>query len=685
MQIIGVRFRTAGKIFYFLPGSEPVSRGTHVIVETPRGIEYGTVAFGPKEMSEDDVPQPVRPILRTATAEDDQQEADNRAKEVQAKAIAKMKIAEHGLEMKLVAVEYTFDGRRITFYFTADGRVDFRELVRDLASIFHTRIELRQIGVRDETKILGGVGMCGRTLCCANWLSDFVPVSIKMAKQQNLSLNPVKISGICGRLMCCLQNEESTYEYLESRLPQIGAKVTAEDGTRGTVVEVSVLKQTVKVQRETENDSDDREITEYKVDQLKFEQKRRPGQAPGDEARRRAAEMNDNPDIAVQPREEHAAGTSDGDSGQADPVNPANPADTGDSAAAEKAAGSGNDAGTGEVSAESAAALVPIPAVVEQQVGSSADSGEPGVRVTEKTEYHVSAEKVDSQGLVSQVTAAVQSASGIAPDGTEVSQVSASVSVTRKRSDNRGERGSRYQGRSAGTAERQPGRFSDRYSGETNGGPGRSDYGRKDYRRSGTGDQGGRNRGQERTGRFQGHDRMERQDRPEWQSGQNFQRSGGRSSQNRDRYPKDAQRPQGQTRYDRNRKYNPGGRNAGNTAGGVNSGGRTAGGNDGSGYSGGRTARGSYPGSGSGGRTSGGNYSGGRYGGSRYGGVNRGPGANRSYGGYSRNSGYSGGSGGISSRGASGGSDSGSDSAGGNISGGGNRADGKNSGNEENA
>ena len=210
VKVIGVRFRTAGKIYFFNPGKFNIKRGDHVIVETARGIEYGTVVGDPREVENSKVIQPLKQVLRIATERDDEQEAGNKIKEKEAFKICLEKIQKHKLEMKLIDAEYTFDNNKVLFYFTADGRIDFRELVKDLASVFKTRIELRQIGVRDETKILGGIGICGRELCCHRHLSEFVPVSIKMAKEQNLSLNPTKISGVCGRLMCCLKNEEET-------------------------------------------------------------------------------------------------------------------------------------------------------------------------------------------------------------------------------------------------------------------------------------------------------------------------------------------------------------------------------------------------------------------------------------------------------------------------------------------
>ena len=247
IKVIGVRFRTAGKIYFFDPLDLPIEKGGHVIVETARGIEFGTVVSAPKEVEDDKVIQPLKPVLRIATEKDMEQEAANKIKEKDAFKICLEKIAKHGLEMKLIDTEYTFDNNKVLFYFTADGRIDFRELVKDLASVFKTRIELRQIGVRDETKIMGGIGICGRPLCCHTHLSEFIPVSIKMAKEQNLSLNPTKISGVCGRLMCCLKHEEETYEELNRTMPGVGDQVTTRDGLKGEVASVNVLRQLVKV------------------------------------------------------------------------------------------------------------------------------------------------------------------------------------------------------------------------------------------------------------------------------------------------------------------------------------------------------------------------------------------------------------------------------------------------------
>ncbi|MEE0421772.1 MAG: stage 0 sporulation family protein [Lachnospiraceae bacterium] len=272
IKIIGVRFRNAGKVYYFNPKKFHIKQGDHVIVETARGIEYGNVVSGVKEVPDDKVVQPLKAVIRVATPEDDAKEARNREKEKDALRICHEKIRKHKLEMKLIDAEYTFDNNKVLFYFTADGRIDFRELVKDLAAVFKTRIELRQIGVRDETKIVGGIGICGRALCCNTYLSEFAPVSIKMAKEQNLSLNPAKISGVCGRLMCCLKNEEETYEYLNGRLPGLGDTVQTDDGLRGEVQSVSVLRQMVKVIVDV---GDEKEIREYGVSQLKFKPRRR--------------------------------------------------------------------------------------------------------------------------------------------------------------------------------------------------------------------------------------------------------------------------------------------------------------------------------------------------------------------------------------------------------------------------
>lgn len=273
INVIGVRFRQAGKVYFFDPTGHTIKQGESVIVETARGIEYGKVVLGPRDVTEDKVVQPLKPVIRVSTEEDDEIQMKNKIKEKEAYNICLEKIRKHGLEMKLIDAEYTFDNNKVLFYFTADGRIDFRELVKDLAAVFKTRIELRQIGVRDETKIVGGVGICGRPLCCNTHLSEFAPVSIKMAKEQNLSLNPTKISGVCGRLMCCLKHEEEAYEELNSRLPNVGDIVTTVDNLKGEVQSVSVIKQLVKVIVMVS--PDEKEVREYKVEELRFKPKRR--------------------------------------------------------------------------------------------------------------------------------------------------------------------------------------------------------------------------------------------------------------------------------------------------------------------------------------------------------------------------------------------------------------------------
>ena len=270
VKVIGVRFRAAGKIYFFDPGKLTIEKGDNVIVETARGVEFGTVVGEPKEVEEDKVIQPLKPVVRVATEKDKKQEEENKEKEKKAFEICLEKIKKHELDMKLIDAEYTFDNNKVLFYFTADGRIDFRELVKDLASVFKTRIELRQIGVRDETKIRGGIGVCGRPLCCHTHLPEFIPVSIKMAKEQNLSLNPTKISGVCGRLMCCLKHEEETYEELNKKLPNVGDVVNTTDGKRGEVQSVNVLRQLVKILVEVD---DEKEILEYHVDNLRFKKK----------------------------------------------------------------------------------------------------------------------------------------------------------------------------------------------------------------------------------------------------------------------------------------------------------------------------------------------------------------------------------------------------------------------------
>ena len=273
-EVIGIKFRTAGKVYYFAPKGISFTRGEFAVVETSRGVEYGEVLMANKELPEEKIVMPLKEILRKATEEDRKQYEVNHEKEREAFQICRKKIQEHGLEMKLIDVEYTFDRGKALFYFTADGRVDFRALVKDLAAIFRTRIELRQVGVRDETKLLGGYGSCGRPLCCHSYLPEFVPVSIKMAKEQGLSLNPSSISGVCGRLMCCLKNEEEVYDFLNSKLPALGDFVTTKDGLKGEVVSVSVLNQKVKLIVNLEKE-DEKELREYAVSDLKFKPRRK--------------------------------------------------------------------------------------------------------------------------------------------------------------------------------------------------------------------------------------------------------------------------------------------------------------------------------------------------------------------------------------------------------------------------
>ncbi len=272
-EVIGVRFRPNGKIYFFAPGNNKAECGDFVIVETARGVEYGKVVLGRRNIDDEKIISSLKTIIRDATPEDKKRNEENKAKNKKAFAICEEKIAKHNLAMKLIEAEYTFDNNKLLFYFTADGRIDFRELVKDLASVFRTRIELRQIGVRDETKMVGGIGMCGRELCCNKHLSEFVPVSIKMAKEQNLSLNPAKISGICGRLMCCLKHEEDTYEYLNEKLPNVGDIVKTVDGNKGEVMAVNVLRQKVKIV--VSDQDDNKEVMEYSVDELKFKPRRR--------------------------------------------------------------------------------------------------------------------------------------------------------------------------------------------------------------------------------------------------------------------------------------------------------------------------------------------------------------------------------------------------------------------------
>ena len=276
ITVIGIRFRRAGKVYYFAPEEDIVyGQGQHAIVETARGIEYGEVVISNKEVDESEVVQPLKKVIRLATPEDDEKYKQNKIKEKEAFFICKEKIIKHKLDMKLIDVEYTFDNNKVLFYFTSYERVDFRELVKELASIFKTRIELRQIGVRDETKMCGGIGICGRSLCCNTFLGDFQPVSIKMAKEQNLSLNPIKISGICGRLMCCLKYEQECYVEIRGRLPLVGDIVITPDG-KGEVLSVNVLREQVKVAVQ-KKDKDEKEAMMYHSTELKIIKKKRCG------------------------------------------------------------------------------------------------------------------------------------------------------------------------------------------------------------------------------------------------------------------------------------------------------------------------------------------------------------------------------------------------------------------------
>ena len=266
VNVVGIRFKKVGKIYYFEPQDLKINKGDYLIVETARGIELGECVIGIKEISEEEIISPLKKVLRIATEEDILKHKENKDKEVAALEICLKKIEEHNLNMKLIDVEYTFDNNKVIFYFTADGRVDFRELVKDLATIFKTRIELRQIGVRDEAKMIGGLGPCGRPMCCSSFLGDFASVSIKMAKEQNLSLNPTKISGICGRLMCCLNYEQNTYEDIRKRLPKVGSIVETVDG-KGEVTLNNTVKESVKVKTRI---GDEEVIKEYKIDDVKL-------------------------------------------------------------------------------------------------------------------------------------------------------------------------------------------------------------------------------------------------------------------------------------------------------------------------------------------------------------------------------------------------------------------------------
>lgn len=253
-EVVGVRFKEVGKVYYFDPDGFKLKKGDRVIVETARGVECGEIAMDNRDVSDDEIVKPLKKLLRVATQEDLDKVAENKKKEKSAFEICEKKIAKHNLDMKLVDIEYTFDNSKILFYFTADGRVDFRELVKDLAGVFHTRIELRQIGVRDESKMLGGIGICGRPFCCGTFLGDFQPVTVKMAKEQGLSLNPTKISGTCGRLMCCLKYEQDAYEHLLRITPKIGAIVETPEG-RGRVVDFNLLRGNLKIQLDRRADA----------------------------------------------------------------------------------------------------------------------------------------------------------------------------------------------------------------------------------------------------------------------------------------------------------------------------------------------------------------------------------------------------------------------------------------------
>lgn len=271
-KVIGVKFKNSGKSYFFDPLDFDVHKDDHVIVETGKGIDYGFVVSEIREIAEEKLFQPLKPILRKATERDEEQVAENHEKEKEAFRICQEKVHEHNLDMKLTEAEYAFDNSKILFYFTSEGYVDFRELVKDLAGIFRTRIELRQIGVRDEARAIGGLGACGRPMCCATYLADFVPVSIKMAKEQNLPLNPTKISGVCGRLMCCLKNEEETYEELNKTMPAVGDIVEGNDGLQGEVFSTNVLRQLVKVLVE---EGDEKELHEYEASQITIIRKRK--------------------------------------------------------------------------------------------------------------------------------------------------------------------------------------------------------------------------------------------------------------------------------------------------------------------------------------------------------------------------------------------------------------------------
>ena len=303
VTVIGVRFRNVGKIYYFDPTGFELKVGDKVIVETARGLEIGTVLLAAREVSEESIVSPLKGIERIATEKDVEHARENTEKEKEACKVCKEKILKHELDMKLVGAEYTFDNKKLLFYFTSEGRVDFRELVKDLAGVFRTRIELRQIGVRDEAKILGGLGICGRELCCASYLSDFAPVSIKMAKEQGLPLNPTKISGNCGRLMCCLKNENETYKYLNSNLPNKGDTIKTPTGREAVVEDVNVLRQQVIVVVEGEDDIKERQT--YHVSEINFKSSNRKKIEVTDEEVKELKGLEDSDESAIEEKNEN--------------------------------------------------------------------------------------------------------------------------------------------------------------------------------------------------------------------------------------------------------------------------------------------------------------------------------------------------------------------------------------------
>lgn len=364
VKVVGVRFKRAGKVYYFDPGEFELAKGQTVIVETARGIEFGEAVGPAKEVAEAELTTPLKRVIRIATAADEAQLAENEAREKEAFGVAERKIAEHGLEMDLVDVEYTFDGNKIIFYFTAEGRVDFRELVRDLAAVFRTRIELRQIGVRDEAKMLGGIGPCGRALCCTTFLGDFAPVSIKMAKEQNLSLNPTKISGLCGRLLCCLRYESEHYERAKAAFPPIGTPVTTRDGD-GKVAAVNVIKGMISVEFPTGVTHD------YPADSVRAHGKAVAAQRT--EPTADAAEPAPDGEPADEPPLEAGVGGDVGDS--ADPAAAASAAPN-----AGKCTGCSGCGGEGECPRAAAEAELKEDAVLVAE-GDSAEEGPPAATV----------------------------------------------------------------------------------------------------------------------------------------------------------------------------------------------------------------------------------------------------------------------------------------------------------------